>query len=145
MVPGLGAWLTVAPQESPDESMIQQELDKRRPGQGGLASTARKEADKVKILSGVFEGRTTGTSIGFTIPNTDQRSHDYSKIKDVFRPGHADYSFTAKYGFRDYRGGGRSSGRETVSRVAGGAIAQSFCEAKALRSMPIPLSWAASR
>lgn len=107
-----------------DESIIQLELDRRKPGQGGLASTARKEADKVMIQSGVFEGVTTGTPIGFYIENTDHRSNDYSKIKDVFRPGHADFTFNGKFGVRDYRGGGRSSGRETISRVVGGAIAQ---------------------
>lgn len=122
--PGLGGVVDGCPAGIPlDESMIQFELDRRKPGQG-LASTARKEADKVNILSGVFEGKTTGTPIGFYVENSDQRSKDYSKIKDVFRPGHADFSFNAKFGFRDYRGGGRSSGRETVSRVAGGAIAQ---------------------
>ncbi len=108
------------------EEDIQRELDLRKPGQGGIASTARKEADAVRILSGVFEGRTTGTPIGFLVENTDQRSRDYSDIMDVWRPGHADYTFDRKFGFRDYRGGGRSSGRETVSRVAGGAIAQQF-------------------
>lgn len=106
-----------------DEALIQRDLDKRKPGQGGVAVTARKEPDQIRLLSGVFEGRTTGTSIGFIIENTDQRSRDYSQIMDVFRPGHGDLSYTAKYGVRDYRGGGRSSGRETVSRVAGGAVA----------------------
>lgn len=106
--------------------MIQSELDKRRPGQGGIATTARNEPDRVRLLSGTFEGRTTGTSIGFVIENTDQRSRDYGAIKDVFRPGHGDMAYQAKYGVRDYRGGGRSSGRETVSRVAGGAVAGVF-------------------
>lgn len=123
--PGLGGVVDGCPSGIPlDESIIQLELDKRKPGQGGLSATTRKEPDQVKILSGVFEGKTTGTPIGFYIENTNQRSYDYSKIKDVFRPGHADFTYNAKYGFRDYRGGGRSSGRETVSRVAGGAIAQ---------------------
>lgn len=108
------------------EEIIQRELDRRKPGQGGLAATARKESDAVRLLSGVFEGLTTGTPIGFTVMNEDQRSRDYSAIMDVFRPGHADLGYTAKFGRRDYRGGGRSSGRETVSRVAGGAIAQEF-------------------
>lgn len=122
---GLGGVIDGCPSGIPlDESIIQLELDRRKPGQGGLASTARVEADQVKIQSGVFEGKTTGTPIGFFVENTDQRSHDYSDIKNVFRPGHADFSFNSKFGFRDYRGGGRSSGRETVSRVAGGAIAQ---------------------
>jgi chorismate synthase len=106
-----------------DEALIQNELDKRRPGQGGPAVTARQEPDRIRLLSGVFEGQTTGASIGFVIENTDQRSHDYGKIKDIFRPGHGDMTYQAKYGVRDYRGGGRSSGRETVSRVAGGAVA----------------------
>ncbi|WP_320009242.1 chorismate synthase [Maridesulfovibrio sp.] len=124
--PGLGGVIDGCPAGIQlSEEVIQLELDRRKPGQG-IASTARKEADRVKILSGVFEGRTTGTSIGFHIENTDQRSRDYSKIMNVFRPGHADLTFDAKYGFRDYRGGGRSSGRETVSRVAGGAVAQEF-------------------
>jgi len=123
--PGLGGVIDGCPAGIPlDESIIQRELDRRKPGQGGLASTARKEADQIRIQSGVFEGVTTGTPIGFYIENTDHRSKDYSKIKDVFRPGHADFSFNSKFGMRDYRGGGRSSGRETVSRVAGGAIAQ---------------------
>ena len=106
------------------EALIQKELDRRKPGQGGPAATARKEPDAVRLLSGVFEGQTTGTPIGFVIENTDQRSRDYSKIKDIYRPGHADVTVDAKFGQRDYRGGGRSSGRETVARVAGGAIAQ---------------------
>lgn len=131
--PGLGGVVDGCPAGIPlDESIIQLELDKRKPGQGGLASTARKEADQVRIQSGVFEGKTTGTPIGFYIENTDHRSNDYSKIKDVFRPGHADFSFNAKYGFRDYRGGGRSSGRETVSRVAAGAIAQEMLRAEGI-------------
>ena len=109
-----------------DETVLQTELDKRRPGQGGLAVTARNEPDAVRLLSGVFEGRTTGTPIGFAVENTDQRSRDYGEIKDLFRPGHGDMSYQAKYGLRDYRGGGRSSGRETVSRVAGGAVAMAF-------------------
>lgn len=127
--PGLGGVIDGCPPGLPlDESMIQLELDRRKPGQG-IASTARKEADEIRLLSGVFEGKTTGTSIGFYIENTDQRSRDYSKIKDVFRPGHADVAYQAKYGLRDYRGGGRSSGRETVSRVAGGAVAQELLKA----------------
>jgi chorismate synthase len=111
-----------------DEAAIQKELDRRRPGQGGPAVTARIEPDRVRLLSGVFDGLTTGTSIGFVVENTDQRSRDYGEIKDVFRPGHGDMSYQAKYGLRDYRGGGRSSGRETVSRVAGGAVAGAFLE-----------------
>lgn len=104
------------------EADIQQALDRRRPGNNRY-TTARREPDQVEILSGVFEGKTTGTSIGLLIRNTDQRSQDYSQIKDAFRPGHADYTYQHKYGFRDYRGGGRSSARETAMRVAAGAIA----------------------
>jgi chorismate synthase len=114
-----------------DEAFIQRELDRRKPGQG-VASTARKEKDQVKLLSGVFEGKTTGTSIGFFIANEDQRSRDYSKICDLHRPGHADCTYTAKYGLRDYRGGGRSSGRETAARVAGGAVARAFLEPRGI-------------
>ena len=99
------------------------DLNRRRPGQSHLV-TQRNEADAPEILSGVFEGRTTGTSIAVLIRNTDQRSRDYSDIKDKYRPGHADYTFDARYGFRDYRGGGRSSARETTARVAAGAIAK---------------------
>ena len=107
------------------EEDIQQELDRRKPGTSKF-TTARREADQVKILSGVFEGKTTGTPIGLIIENTDQRSQDYSKIADTFRPAHADYTYTQKYGFRDYRGGGRSSARETAMRVAAGAIAKKY-------------------
>ncbi|WP_285905427.1 chorismate synthase [Pseudodesulfovibrio pelocollis] len=125
--PGLGGVIDGCPAGIPlDEGMLQRELDRRKPGQGGLAATARKEADRVRILSGVFEGVTTGTPIGFHVDNTDHRSADYSAVKDIYRPGHADFSFEAKFGLRDYRGGGRSSGRETVSRVAGGAVAQAL-------------------
>ena len=106
-----------------DIDFIQRELDRRRPGGGAAGSTARREGDKVEILSGVFEGKTTGTPISLLIPNTSQHSKDYSDLADKYRPGHADYSFDAKFGFRDYRGGGRSSGRETAARVAAGAIA----------------------
>ncbi|MEY4843128.1 MAG: chorismate synthase, partial [Pseudomonadota bacterium] len=101
------------------------DLDRRKPGTSKHV-TQRKEEDKVEILSGVFEGKTTGAPIGFIIRNTDQRSQDYSKIKDVFRPGHADYTYAHKYGIRDYRGGGRSSARETAVRVAAGAIAKKW-------------------
>ncbi len=101
---------------------IQKYLDRRKPGQSPF-TTARKEEDQVEILSGVFEGKTTGTPIGLMVRNRDQKSRDYHDIMDVYRPGHADYCFDAKYGFRDYRGGGRSSGRETIGRVAAGAVA----------------------
>ncbi len=107
------------------EADIQIDLERRRPGKS-RHTTQRQEADQVEILSGVFEGVTTGTPIGLLIRNTDQRSHDYSKIKDKFRPGHADYSYQQKYGIRDYRGGGRSSARETTMRVAAGAIARKY-------------------
>lgn len=104
------------------EEDIQKYLDRRKPGQSRFA-TKRKEGDRAEILSGVFEGKTTGTPISVLIRNEDQRSRDYGRIKDCYRPGHADYTFDAKYGFRDYRGGGRSSGRETIGRVAAGAVA----------------------
>ncbi len=104
------------------ESDIQAYLDRRKPGTSSV-TTPRKEADEVEILSGVFEGHTTGTPISLLVRNTSQISKDYSEIASYYRPGHADYSFDAKYGFRDYRGGGRSSGRETIGRVAAGAIA----------------------
>ena len=104
------------------EEDIQKFLDRRKPGQSRY-TTARKEGDLVEILSGVFEGKTTGTPISLMVRNTDQRSRDYGNIAYSYRPGHADYTFDQKYGFRDYRGGGRSSGRETIGRVAAGAIA----------------------
>lgn len=107
------------------ESDIQADLERRRPGKS-RHTTARQEPDQVRILSGVFEGVTTGTPIGLLIENVDQRSHDYSEIKDKFRPGHADYTYQQKYGIRDYRGGGRSSARETTMRVAAGAIARKY-------------------
>lgn len=108
-----------------EESDIQKLLDRRKPGQSRF-TTQRKEGDEVEILSGVFEGKTTGTPISMIVRNTDQRSKDYSNIASCFRPGHADYTFEEKYGFRDYRGGGRSSARETIGRVAAGAIAEKF-------------------
>lgn len=107
------------------EADLQPDLDRRRPGTSRY-TTQRRESDEVKILSGVFEGKTTGTSIGLLIENTDQRSKDYSNIKDQFRPGHADYTYQQKYGHRDYRGGGRSSARETAIRVAAGGIAKKY-------------------
>jgi chorismate synthase len=107
------------------EAELQQDVDRRRTGTSQFVSQ-RREPDQVRILSGVFEGRTTGTPIGLLVENTDQRSRDYDKIKDRFRPGHADYTYQQKYGFRDYRGGGRSSARETVMRVAAGAIARKY-------------------
>lgn len=108
-----------------NEDLIQPFLDKRKPGQSKY-TTQRRESDKVKILSGVFEGKTTGTPIMLLIENEDQRSRDYEAIKDIFRPGHADFTYHHKYGIRDYRGGGRSSARETAARVAAGAIARLY-------------------
>lgn len=109
------------------EEDIQKQLDRRKPGQSKF-TTKRNESDTAQILSGVFEGKTTGTPISVIVYNQDQRSRDYGKIKDCYRPGHADYTFDAKYGFRDYRGGGRSSARETIGRVAAGAIALKILE-----------------
>ncbi|MBO6812984.1 MULTISPECIES: chorismate synthase [Marinobacter] len=109
------------------EADMQRDLDRRKPGTS-RHTTQRREADEVRILSGVFEGKTTGTPIGLMIENTDQRSKDYSKISEQFRPAHADYTYMHKYGVRDYRGGGRSSARETAMRVAAGAVARKFLE-----------------
>lgn len=111
------------------EADLQRDLDRRRPGQSRY-TTQRDEPDRVRILSGVFEGVTTGTSIGLLIENVDQKSKDYSNIKDLFRPAHADYTYHHKYGVRDYRGGGRSSARETAMRVAAGAIARTYLRAR---------------
>ncbi|MFT5847009.1 MAG: chorismate synthase [Psychroserpens sp.] len=108
-----------------DFDAIQNEMNRRKPGQS-IIVTQRKEPDAVEFLSGIFEGKTTGTPIGFVIKNTNQKSNDYSHIKDVYRPSHADYTYEKKYGVRDYRGGGRSSARETASRVVAGAIAKQF-------------------
>ncbi len=105
------------------EDDIQKDLDKRKPGQSPF-STPRKEKDEVEILSGIFEGKTTGTPIAMIVRNTNQRSYDYTEISKIYRPGHTDYTYDQKYGFRDYRGGGRSSGRETTARVAAGAVAK---------------------
>ena len=122
--PALGAVVDGCPPGlALDESIIQPFLDARRPGQTKF-TTQRQEADQVRILSGVFEGNTTGTPISLLIENTDQRSKDYSEIADTYRPGHADWAYDAKYGSRDYRGGGRSSARETAARVAAGAVAR---------------------
>ncbi|MCR5293753.1 MAG: chorismate synthase [Lachnospiraceae bacterium] len=126
--PALGAVVDGCPAGlALSEEDINVYMERRRPN-GGALSTKRRETDAVEILSGVFEGMTTGTSIALLLKNEDQRSRDYAKIKDVFRPGHADYGFDAKFGFRDYRGGGRSSGRETSARVAAGAVAQKFLQ-----------------
>src|SRR6266540_279246 len=111
------------PQLELSEADIQPELDRRAPGQSALV-TQRKESDTVRILSGVFEGRTLGTPISMLIPNEDMRSGDYSEVEEKYRPSHADYTYDAKYGIRDWRGGGRTSARETAARVAAGAIAR---------------------
>jgi chorismate synthase len=124
--PAIGCVVDGVPPRLPlAEADIQHWLDRRKPGQSRF-TTQRREADAVKILSGVFEGLTTGTPVALEIENTDQRSKDYSDIKDRFRPGHADYTYWVKYGIRDYRGGGRSSARETASRVAAGAVARAI-------------------
>ncbi len=112
-----------------DEEKIRLEMQRRKPGQSKI-TTQRKEEDEIQILSGVFEGQTTGTPIGIVIPNSDQKSKDYSHISDKFRPSHADYTYFEKYGIRDYRGGGRSSARETAARVAAGAVAKQLLETK---------------
>ena len=110
-----------------DEAFLQSEMQRRKPGQSKI-TTQRKEEDEVEILSGIFEGFTTGTPIALGIRNTNQKSQDYSHIKDSYRPSHADYTYQEKYGVRDYRGGGRSSARETAARVAAGAIAKMYLE-----------------
>lgn len=129
--PALGCVVDGCPPGLPlSEEDIQLQLDRRKPGTSRY-TTQRREPDQVEILSGVFEGKTTGTSIGLLIRNEDARSRDYSKIADRFRPGHADYTYQQKYGFRDYRGGGRSSARETAMRVAAGAIARKYLTERA--------------
>ena len=117
-----------------DPEFVQQELDRRKPGQSDI-TTPRKEDDKVEFLSGIYEGKTTGTPIGFIIRNNNQHSNDYDNLKEVFRPSHADYTYTMKYGHRDHRGGGRTSARETIARVVGGAIAK-----LALKSLNIEIT-----
>jgi chorismate synthase len=130
--PALGAIVDGCPPGLPlAEDDIQRDVERRRSGTSRYTSQ-RREPDKVRILSGVFEGVTTGTPIGLLVENTDQRSYDYEKIKDRFRPGHADYTYQQKYGLRDYRGGGRSSARETVMRVAAGAIARRYLAAQGI-------------
>jgi chorismate synthase len=131
--PALGAVVDGCPSGIPvDTKDIQPFLERRRPGRSSLVSP-RKEEDRVEILSGIFEGRTTGTPIAMIVYSTDARSGDYEKMKEVFRPGHADFTYQAKYGRRDYRGGGRSSGRETVARVAAGALAMKCLERQGIR------------
>ena len=128
--PAIGCIVDGCPPNIPiKEAEIQIEMNKRRPGQSKF-TTQRKEDDKVNILSGVFEGKTTGTPISMIIYNKDMRSRDYETIKNKFRPGHADYTYFKKYGIRDYRGGGRQSARETAARVAAGAIAKKVLEIK---------------
>lgn len=112
-----------------DQDKIREEMQRRKPGQSKI-TTQRKEEDEIQILSGIFEGQSTGTPIGIVIPNSDQKSKDYTHIADKFRPSHADYTYFEKYGVRDYRGGGRSSARETAARVAGGAVAKQFLATK---------------
>ena len=128
VIDGCPAGLTLS------EEDIQKYLNRRKPGQSKF-TTQRKESDQAEILSGVFEGRTTGTPISILVRNQDQKSRDYSNIMNTYRPGHADYTFDAKYGFRDYRGGGRSSGRETIGRVAAGAIACKILESLGIQVM----------
>ncbi len=126
----LGGILDGFPANFPiDLSLVQQELDRRKPGQSAIV-TQRKENDTFEFLSGIFEGKTTGTPIAFMVRNTNERSEDYSEIKDAFRPSHADFTYQQKYGIRDYRGGGRSSARETVARVIAGALAKQFLATK---------------
>ena len=126
--PALGCIIDGCPPGMPlDEADLQVDLDRRKPGTSRF-TTQRREEDKVRILSGVFDGQTTGTAIGLVIENQDQRSKDYSNIKDIFRPAHADYTYLKKYGIRDYRGGGRASARETAMRVAAGGVAKKYLQ-----------------
>ena len=128
--PAIGCIVDGCPPNIPlSEKDIQKDMDRRRPGNSKFVSQ-RKESDKIEILSGVFNGRTTGTPISILIANEDKRSRDYESIKNKFRPGHADFTYFKKYGIRDYRGGGRQSARETPARVAAGAIAKKFLEKK---------------
>lgn len=132
---GVGVVIDGCPADLPlSEEDIQKYLNRRKPGQSKF-TTQRKESDQAEILSGVFEGRTTGTPISILVRNQDQKSRDYSNIMNTYRPGHADYTFDAKYGFRDYRGGGRSSGRETIGRVAAGAVACKILESLGIQVM----------
>ena len=117
VIDGFPAGITI------DMDFVQKELDRRRPGQSRI-TTARKEGDKVEFLSGIFEGKSTGCPIGFIVWNENQHSDDYNNLKEIYRPSHADYTYKVKYGIRDHRGGGRSSARETISRVVAGALAK---------------------
>ncbi|MEX0289314.1 MAG: chorismate synthase, partial [Flavobacteriaceae bacterium] len=121
-----------------DLEAVQADLDRRKPGQSAIV-TQRKEPDSVEFYSGIFEGITTGTPIGFAIHNTNQKSKDYSHIKDSYRPSHADYAYDKKYGFRDYRGGGRSSARETASRVVAGGIAKTVVGTTMIKAYVFPV------
>src|SRR5690242_13955025 len=137
--PALGAVIDGCPPGlALSEDDIQPWLDKRRPGSSRF-TTQRRESDQVEILSGVFEGRTTGTPISLLIRNEDQRSKDYSDVAKAYRPGHADYTYDAKYGFRDWRGGGRSSARETAARVAAGAVARLVIPEASIRAYVVEL------
>lgn len=138
--PAIGVVVDGTPPHLPlNETDIQTELDRRRPGQSSV-TTPRHEADRVRILSGVFEGVTTGSPIALVIENTNQQSKDYTPLQSVYRPGHADYTFQQKYGIRDHRGGGRSSGRETAARVAAGAIAKKWLHTKGIHILSYTLS-----
>ncbi len=131
--PALGVVIDGCPPRLPlSEQVIQTALDKRRPGKGGVAETTRKEPDRVEILSGVFNGLTTGTPISLAIRNQDAKSKSYSKLERLFRPGHGDFTYWKRYGIRDHRGGGRSSGRETAARVAAGAVAQVLLDSEGI-------------
>ena len=125
IIDGMPAGITV------DLDFLQSELNRRRPGQSAL-TTDRKEADKVELLSGIFEGKTTGCPIGFLVRNENQHSNDYDNMRDVFRPSHADFTYQTKYGIRDHRGGGRTSARETIARVVGGAFAKMVLQQKGI-------------
>lgn len=139
--PAIGAVVDGCPSRIPlSEATIQEALDRRRPGKGGAGETSRKEADRVEILSGVFEGRTTGTPIQLLIWNKDVRSEAYDSLREVFRPGHGDFTYWKKYGIRDHRGGGRASGRETAARVAAGAVAQAVLDAVGVRVIAYTLA-----
>ena len=138
--PAIGAVIDGVPPNIPiTDADIQYDLDRRRPGQSKI-TTQRQEEDKVEILSGIFEGKTTGTALALLIRNQDMRPKDYSEIKDKFRPGHADYTFFKKYGIRDYQGGGRSSGRETACRVAAGAVAKKILSQSNIRIVAYTLA-----
>src|SRR6188768_209549 len=137
--PAIGVVVDGVPSRLPlAEPEIQHWLDRRKPGQSKF-TTQRQEPDRVEILSGVFEGVTTGTPVSLLIRNEDQRSKDYGEIKDLYRPGHADFTYDAKYGLRDYRGGGRSSARETASRVAAGAIARKVVPGVTVRAAVVQM------